>query len=77
MVVNYCKTKLNMKLPLPKSKGSHMVINFLVSSSVMVWNSQLLIKWFYHLYSQSKCIDDTIEHPDARNDDTILNLRDI
>ena len=36
-----------------------------------------LIKWFYHLNSQSKGIDDTIEHADTRNDNAILNLRDI
>ena len=36
-----------------------------------------LRKWFYHLNSQSKGIDDTIEHADTRNDNAILNLRDI
>ena len=36
-----------------------------------------LIKRFYYFNSQSEGIDNTIEHSNAGNDNSILNLRDV
>ena len=33
-----------------------------------------LIKWFYHFYSQSESVDNTIEYSNTGNDDPVLNF---
>ena len=38
---------------------------------------ELLIKRFYYFNSQTEGIDNTIEHSNARNDNSIFNLRDV
>ena len=57
------KTKINRMCP----KGTSYLL-FIIK---VFYN---LIKWFYHFYSQSESVDNTIEYSNTGNDDPVLNF---